>query len=490
MIYCPNDTFDTLDLITDWRGQISNFAISYRYFLETQQDQGKVKFGLLAKQPNQVLSLQNAQIEPLRNRQTEQLRYLASNGHFYCATSQIDWRMVVGLGGNHVQETNMTLDHVHGIPYLPGSAFKGVVRSWVIQEYFCNNEELAMRDIEASDSIQLKVKKNNFFTVFGSQRSAGKVQFLDALPDSGVHFYLDIMNPHFSDYYTRSDFPTDDQSPIQIYFLTLKNTHFRFLMHAKTAGALSLARHWFMQAIANRGFGAKSAVGYGYFRELTDKTENLRYEFAEKLNLDEAYDIYCNNPSQHASVHINIEPLIDYTPKFAVIVAEEICEVASINGTSEIPDTLIEVEAGLVMPSEFGKWIWEKTKDKLFEKVLSEFPNLVYRSPFKRKFRNLSPVQCKSFQEVLLQVAIDFRRQQFANLEEFQEKLMTIAENSDESLRDKLLEIAANLEEGPTLLTNSLDNGHGTINVAEDYTIICNGIDDDGKLILREYTSP
>ena len=88
----------------------------------------KVKLDLGCKPSSRIQyqNLKNSEIEPLRDRQTEQVRYLASNGHFYCATSQVDWRMVVGLGGNHVQETNMTLDHIHGIPYLPGSAFKGV----------------------------------------------------------------------------------------------------------------------------------------------------------------------------------------------------------------------------------------------------------------------------------------------------------------------------------------------------------------------------
>ena len=310
-IYCPLDTQDLVN-----QNEISNFALRYRYFLKERVEEGKVTFGLQAQQPNEIPSLANSQIEPLRNRQTEQLRYLASNGHFYCATSQLDWRMVVGLGGDHVQETNMTLDHVYGIPYLPGSAFKGIVRSWVIQEYFGNDENLAMRDTEDGDSEDLRQKKKDFRAVFGSQESAGKVQFLDVLPASGVHFEIDIMNPHFSTYYTGSAFPTDDQRLIQIYFSTLKNTHFRFLILAKAAAPLQLAKDWFTEAIANLGFGAKSAVGYGYFREIDDKTEELKDEFSEKLSLNQAYPIYLNYPDQRESIRIDIEPLVSYASKF------------------------------------------------------------------------------------------------------------------------------------------------------------------------------
>ena len=479
-IYCPSDTRDLVK-----QTEISNFALRYRYFLEWWSDEGKMTFGLQARQPNEIPSLSNSQIEPLRNRQTKQLRYLASNGHFYCATSQLDWRMVIGLGGDHVQETNMTLDHVYGIPYLPGSAFKGVVRSWVIQEYFGNDENLAMRD-------------KDFRAVFGSQESAGKVQFLDVLPAGGVHFEIDIMNPHFSTYYTGSAFPTDDQRLKQIYFLTLKNTHFRFLILAKAAAPLQLAKDWFTEAIANLGFGAKSAVGYGYFREIEDKTTDIKDEFAEKLSLDDASNIYRNYPAQRESVRIDIESLISYTPKFAVIVTEEICEIEKIGGVGEIHQILIETEKGIVVPSEFGRWMWEKVKDKLFEEVLPEFPNLTYRSAFKRSLKNLSLDQRKLLQEKLLQIEIDFRRACNSNLPQNERKL----------LQENLLQIVEDLEAG-TVFANLSPDKHNLLvlnlwEIAEDLenekeipesidvegglTIVCGGIKDE-KMVLRIYTN-
>ena len=125
-IYCPSDTSDLITDVNDYvnRGQISNFALYYRYFL----DEFDNKFGLQIQDstealefvedftdPQKVFTGKNSILENLRNRQTDQLRYLASSGewlapgHFYCATSQLDWRLVVGIGSEHVQETNMTL---------------------------------------------------------------------------------------------------------------------------------------------------------------------------------------------------------------------------------------------------------------------------------------------------------------------------------------------------------------------------------------------
>ena len=494
---CPSDT---RLLVDNANVQISNFALRYWYFLDSSPDNhNRIGFGLnQAQTPEPVPSLQSSEIEPLRNRQKEQLRYLAPDGHFYCATSQLDWRMVVGLGSDHVQETNMTLEHIHGVPYLPGSAFKGIVRSWVIQEYFTDEKE-ATRDFQTGDSVDLRQKKENFFAVFGSQKCAGQVQFLDALPASGVHFDIDIMNPHFSQYYTGSEFPTDFQSPNPIYFLTLKGTRFQFLIVAQTAPLLILAKNWFDEAIASQGFGAKSAVGYGYFRELNDKTDELKYEFAEKLSLDDAYKIYSHQPDQQDTIYIDLDPLVDYFPKFAVIITEGICEIESIGGINDIPELLVEADAGIVISSEFGKWVYEKTRARLFEEVLPEFPNLVYRAPFRQTLRNSS--QRKLLQEKLLQIAINTRRMINNNLPQADREL----------LADRLIDTADNLAGGEVFTNLSSDEGNvlverlfeiaeallteaieetipESIDVEGGRTIICGGLE-NGNLILRRYTN-
>ena len=345
---------------------------------------------------------------------------------------------------------------------------------------------------------------------------------------SGVHFDIDIMNPHFSQYYTGSEFPTDFQSPNPIYFLTLKGTRFQFLIVAQTAPLLILAKNWFDEAIANQGFGAKSAVGYGYFRELNDKTDELKYEFAEKLSLDDAYNIYSNQPDQRDTIYIDLGPLVDYFPKFAVIITENICEVESIGGIDDIPELVVEADAGIVIPSEFGNWVYEKTKARLFEKELPAFPNLVYRGAFKNTLSNLSPSDCERLQEKLLEISSEFyyllgsfsteRR------EELQYKMMEIQEglqknrilpdmNDHRSLIDKLEQIIGDLENEAGFVNLSSDNrallqeqlqdlleNHG--DVADQWTFLqrnwfyitlpdmgrieCGGIE-HGKLVLRNY---
>jgi len=47
---------------------------------------------------------------------------------------EVAWRLVVGLGLPSPLETGITLHHLYGIPYLPGSAIKGVTRNWRLQQ--------------------------------------------------------------------------------------------------------------------------------------------------------------------------------------------------------------------------------------------------------------------------------------------------------------------------------------------------------------------
>ena len=75
-----------------------------------------------------------------------------------------DWRLIVGLGGESVYETSITLHHIYGIPYIPASSIKGVIRSWIITECFNNNESEAIQNQTFCDIFgcpeELKDKKS------------------------------------------------------------------------------------------------------------------------------------------------------------------------------------------------------------------------------------------------------------------------------------------------------------------------------------------
>lgn len=181
-----------------------------------------------------------------------------------------DWRLVVGLGGASVYDASMTLHHIYGIPYIPGSAVKGILRNWMITQYFNSKEDVAYKDI-------------GFCQIFGSpSKSAlgenkGSVRFFDAFPMERPTIKRDIMNPHYSSYYTKGKAPRDDENPVPVSFLTVENTKFQFFIAVKAEDNQKIETGYFNQcqpldvvakcladALTEHGIGAKTAVGYGY----------------------------------------------------------------------------------------------------------------------------------------------------------------------------------------------------------------------------------
>ena len=406
-IYCPSDTRALVNL-----NAISNFALRYQRFLKNKQDSGRVKFSLDATN----LGDSQGAIVPLRDRQTNQLHYLARSYHIFCGFYEVDWRIVIGLGGGHVQETNMTLDHVYGIPHLPGSAFKGVVRSWVIQEYFGNNENLATLAIKSSDSADLKQKKNDFFAVFGSQESAGKVQFLPAYPIGNVTLSLDIMNPHFPDYYTGTKLPTDTQNPNPIPFLTIGNTPFRFVLMSKEQHLTTIAEDWVEKTLRDKGLGAKTASGYGYFRKQYNVPHSLRpnanfqiplrsrSKKPNQISLDEANKRFSdsNNPDPDPQL-VDITLVKNCAAQLAqVATRDDFIELSQLTG---IHLTLIDQVEDSAMVSDFGKWIWDNFKASLLSSRILELPRLIYSTAFRKTLKKLPSDELVGVQEELIAVS-------------------------------------------------------------------------------------
>ena len=145
-------------------------------------------------------------------------------------------RLIVGLGSSHVLETALTLHHTYGIPYIPGSALKGVCRAvafWKLAEKkgILNNEKEIK---ELSEKFYGKLVENDddiltYQLLFGTQDFRGLLLFLDAYPiinENTEIFELDIMNVHYPSYYGDSSgktVPGDWENPIPIYFLTVKS---------------------------------------------------------------------------------------------------------------------------------------------------------------------------------------------------------------------------------------------------------------------------
>lgn len=170
------------------------------------------------------------------------------------------WRFATGLGLPHPVENGMVWHHTLGVPYLPGSAVKGVVRAWATQWADDIDPDLVQRLLgpEGKDD-----------------RAAGEVIFFDALPTRPVRLVMDYMTPHYAPYYQSArgaplEPPADWHSPNPIPFLTVaENQTFCFAVAPRRAGAgnqAAQAMAWLVAAPETPGAGAKTSAGYGQFR--------------------------------------------------------------------------------------------------------------------------------------------------------------------------------------------------------------------------------
>lgn len=191
-------------------------------------------------------------------------------------------RIVVGLGGGSVFETAITLHHIYGFPYIPASSIKGILRTYLIETYFENKEAKAFENKIMCDIFGCPDSIDNKKTYYQKEQQ-GKIIFFDAMP---VHspmgcIKLDIMNPHYSKYYTEGSAPVDWENPVPIIFLTVERLAFQFItglfrqekneeiefFNGTKNTLLKGTSELLKEALENRGIGAKTAVGYGYMKK-------------------------------------------------------------------------------------------------------------------------------------------------------------------------------------------------------------------------------
>ena len=178
------------------------------------------------------------------------------NGSHITAFAQLRTmgRLIVGLGSDSVIETSIAFHRVYGVPYLPGSALKGVARRFARQ---------ALGDAWAEGAYAFNVM---FGKTDDNASFRGLVTFHDALPLPGKwHLVPDTITVHHSEYYTSTKAnvppPSDGDEPQPVPFLAVTG---EFLLPLSGPLAwVGAAKKILSLALSDCGIGAKTAIGYG-----------------------------------------------------------------------------------------------------------------------------------------------------------------------------------------------------------------------------------
>jgi CRISPR-associated protein Cmr6 len=228
--------------------------------------------GTFRKFPDSTIRLRDAVIE----RQHEHARQFAER--VLTLNTESISPFVTGTGIEHPLENGMAFLNPYGLPYLPGSGIKGVLRKAA--------EELSAdvfgEGSQGWNQVAIEILFGKETGDGDNEHTRGALSFWDVFPrcDSLV---ADIMNPHYMPYYQEGKTPADCYSPIPIFFLTVPaKTGFTFHVQCEVSRLpgdwpeghwQTLLRAAFVHAFDWLGFGAKTAVGYGALRRSAKAAE-------------------------------------------------------------------------------------------------------------------------------------------------------------------------------------------------------------------------
>ncbi|MCG5531156.1 type III-B CRISPR module RAMP protein Cmr6 [Halorhodospira halochloris] len=172
-------------------------------------------------------------------------------------------RLFVGLSVGGMLETGCAISHSYGMPYIPGSSIKGVVRAHVRQSPFADQHPEVVDEIfgAAADATDAEDEGVGY---------SGVVAFHDAwwVPTNkeiSNPFVEEVVTSHHLNYYGKDGAvaPSDCDSPIPNAQIATQGS-FLFVLQGEQTWR-ELAAQMLLAALSVHGIGAKTRSGYGVF---------------------------------------------------------------------------------------------------------------------------------------------------------------------------------------------------------------------------------
>lgn len=250
-----------------------------------------------------------------------------------CVWGELRSRLAVNLAGGILENANICLHPHFGYPYLPGSAVKGLAR----HAAWCKWNE-------AKGQLKKDLAKR-IATVFGyptgdkslddaleadedasaeKKDHAGCVAFLGAFPEDKANIEVDVLTCHHAKYYSGSKpQATDDENPnVQPFPVVVSGTTFCFPLVPLRRGkgekemtdAMEDAKKWLSAAIEVNGAGAKTAAGYGWFEDITQKRADDERANQEQAEQDKRNQATISEIEAYVASWANREPSQEELP--------------------------------------------------------------------------------------------------------------------------------------------------------------------------------
>jgi CRISPR type III-B/RAMP module RAMP protein Cmr6 len=177
-----------------------------------------------------------------------------------------------------LENVGLCCDLITGLPWIPGTSLKGTLSTWAYWEgHFGQNG--TPKDTSSGSLTRSGIwndgpdKSDLAFRIFGDDSlgstTAGEIVFVGGFPKSPPKLGLDIVNPHHE-----VDGRHKSALTPNTFLAVEPGTVWQFVFYARAdvqnlESLLDQTQRWTIEVLTQLGLGAKTAAGYGRFRELT-----------------------------------------------------------------------------------------------------------------------------------------------------------------------------------------------------------------------------
>lgn len=251
----------------------------------------------------------------LAKRQVESANHFLSaletaySGRVKTFVGTLGGRLLINMAGGVMENAGLALDRCFGLPYIPGSAVKGITRNvalWHIRN--CSKREDKIEKLGQAllvfGFIEQDIGRNGHFrwAVEGDSSMIddaladtgvekvkafkGLISFLEAKPTDINHLNIvaEVITPHPRGGDPRPLFFPAVEAHSSFGFALLIQRQFR---NIDAAPLLQTAESWLKEALTKNGIGAKTGSGYGWFEIDPAAEVKRRAEMAEAARLAE-----------------------------------------------------------------------------------------------------------------------------------------------------------------------------------------------------------
>lgn len=289
MLPLPAKSRAAFAMLTPQQIQESNKGLVFNRFFDSYPENKSSDMHLDANSLQQLVGSagKTSELQKCVERHSEMLASLGGK----IAVFNTQGPFVTGTGINHPAENGFNWHPTLGVPYLPGSSVKGLLRAWL--EWQASEEEQS-ESSPTNDQTLISDWFGQASQAGEDTGKAGELIFFDALPVEAPTVGLDIMTPHMGKWYesgqkemTSETIPADWHTPVPISFLVCKSAKLSFAIAPRS----KKSQQWVDDALAQLeqalnwlGAGAKTAVGYGYMSFDEKSSQQLNDSGNEKVD--------------------------------------------------------------------------------------------------------------------------------------------------------------------------------------------------------------